>query len=89
MNPLLDFSGLPRFDAVQPEHVTPAIEALLTENRQLVAAMENDAGAPTWENFVRPMEDAGEKLSRAWGQVSHLNAVMNSAELREIGRAHV
>ena len=89
MNPLLDFSGLPRFDAVQPEHVTPAIEALLTENRQLVAAMENDTAAPTWENFVRPMDDAGEKLSRAWGQVSHLNAVMNSADLREAYNANL
>jgi oligopeptidase A len=83
MNPLLDFTGLPRFDAVRPEHVTPAIEALLAENRQIVAAMEKDTAAPTWDNFVRPMDDAGEKLSRAWGQVSHLNAVMNSPELRE------
>ena len=23
-NPLLDLSGLPRFDAITPEHVTPA-----------------------------------------------------------------
>jgi hypothetical protein len=36
MNPLLDFSGLPRFDAVQPEHVAPAIRQLLDENRALI-----------------------------------------------------
>ena len=89
MNPLLDFTGLPRFDAVRPEHVTPAIEALLTENRQIVAAMEKDAAAPSWDNFVRPMDDAGEKLSRGWGQVSHLNAVMNSPELREAYNANL
>jgi oligopeptidase A len=83
MNPLLDFSGLPRFDAVRPEHVTPAVDALLAENRQIVAEMEKDSIAPTWNNFVRPLEDAGERLSRSWGQVSHLNAVMNSPELRE------
>ena len=88
-NPLLDFSGLPRFDAVRSEYVTPAIEALLTENRQLVAAMETDTAEPTWDNFVRPMDDAGEKLSRAWGQVSHLNAVMNSPELREAYNANL
>jgi len=83
MNPLLDFSGLPRFDAIRPEHVTPAVDTLLAENRQVVAEMEKDTVAPTWDNFVRPLEDAGEKLSRAWGQVAHLNAVMNSPELRE------
>ena len=33
MNPLLDFSGLPRFDAFRPEHVTPAIDGLLATNR--------------------------------------------------------
>jgi Zn-dependent oligopeptidase len=34
MNPLLDFSGLPRFDAVTPEHVAPAIRELIDENRR-------------------------------------------------------
>ena len=83
MNPLLDFSGLPRFEAVRPEHVTPAIDTLLEENRRLVKAMEEDTAPPTWNNFVRPLDDGGERLSRTWGQVSHLNAVMNSPRLRE------
>ncbi|HEX6827870.1 MAG TPA: M3 family metallopeptidase [Burkholderiales bacterium] len=83
MNPLLDFSGLPRFAEVRPEHVTPAVEQLLADNRTLVARVEADAAAPTWEGFVQPLEDANERLARAWGQVSHLNAVMNSPELRE------
>src|SRR5882672_7937840 len=39
MNPLLDFSGLPRFDAIKAEHVTPAIDVLLEENRRVVEAM--------------------------------------------------
>ena len=28
MNPLLDFSGLPRFAQLKPEHVTPAVEVI-------------------------------------------------------------
>ncbi|MCL4470300.1 MAG: hypothetical protein M1547_04015, partial [Gammaproteobacteria bacterium] len=83
MNPLLDFSGLPRFSEIKPEHVTPAMDALLEENRALVDKLAADAAAPAWEAFVQPLEDANERLSRAWGQVSHLNAVMNSPELRE------
>lgn len=83
-NPLLDFSGLPRFDEINTAHVTPAIETLLTENRSTMDSIRNDPNAPTWQTFVQPMVDASERLSRAWGQVSHLNAVMNTPELREV-----
>ena len=84
MNPLLDFSGLPRFADIRPEHVTPAVDELLAACRSVVDLSMADTSAPTWENFVAPMEDANEKLSRAWGQVSHLHSVMDSPELREV-----
>ncbi|HEY8886959.1 MAG TPA: M3 family metallopeptidase, partial [Gallionella sp.] len=83
MNPLLDFTGLPRFAQIQPEHVAPAIEKLLGECRELIRYLLAEKKAPTWNNFVAPLEDAHERLSRAWGPVGHLNAVMNSPELRE------
>jgi oligopeptidase A len=89
MNPLLDFSGLPRFEAFKTEYVTPAIDELLAANRAAVEALAAPGTAPSWENFVAPLEDATEKLSRAWGQVSHLNAVMNSPELREVYNANL
>ncbi len=89
MNPLLDFSGLPRFSEIKPEHVTPAMDALLEENRALVDKLAADAAAPAWEAFVQPLEDANERLSRAWGQISHLNAVMNSPDLREAYNANL
>ncbi len=87
MNPLLDFSGLPRFAEIKPEHVAPAIEQLLAENRALIARLLGDSSPPTWQDFIVPMEDANERLSRAWGPVGHLNAVMNSPELREVYNA--
>ena len=83
MNPLLDFSGLPRFDAFKPDYVAPAVDQLLAENRALLARLAADPAAPTWENFAAPLADAHERLNRAWGQVGHLNAVVNSPELRE------
>ena len=89
MNPLLDFSGLPRFEAFKPEYVTPAIDELLAANRAVIAALVAGSVAPTWNNFVAPLEDATEKLNRAWGQVGHLNAVMNSPELREVYNANL
>lgn len=79
-NPLLDYSGPPRFDLVKPDHVAPAIDQLLAEARAAVAAAET---APaTWDDFLRPMDDATERLWRAWGVVGHLNAVVNTPELR-------
>ena len=83
MNPLLDFSGLPRFADFKSAHVAPAIDQLLAENRALIARLAADTATPDWNNFVGPLEDANERLHRAWGQVGHLNAVMNSPELRE------
>ncbi|RJG05382.1 M3 family peptidase [Noviherbaspirillum cavernae] len=82
LNPLLDFSDLPRFDAVKPEHVTPAIAELLDANRAVVAVLEKPMDEVTWNNFVEPLENSTEKLGRAWGIVGHLNAVVDTPELR-------
>ena len=81
MNPLLEFSGLPCFDRIKPEHVGPAIDELLAAARAAVAAATQ--APPTWEAFVAPLEDANERLGRAWGQVAHLHAVMDAPPLRE------
>ena len=82
MNPLLDFSGLPRFSELKPEHVAAAIDQLLAESRAVIASISSDKVPATWEAFVRPLEDSTERLSRAWGQVEHLHAVLDSPELR-------
>jgi len=80
-NPLLDFSGLPHFDAIRPEHIAPAIDQLLAEAEAAVKAAE--AVAPvTWDAFVVPLDDATERLARGWNQVTHLEAVVNTPALR-------
>lgn len=82
-NPLLDFSGLPRFGQVEVEHVIPAIEQLLDENRaKLKQLLENDSQTYNWENLLLPIEEMDDRLSRAWSPVSHLNSVKNSEALR-------
>jgi len=89
MNPLLDFSGLPRFDAFKPDYVTPAVDELLAAGRAVIERLVAADTAPAWENFVMPLYDTTEKLNRAWGQVGHMNAVMNSPELREVYNANL
>ncbi|WP_215778577.1 M3 family metallopeptidase [Paludibacterium sp. B53371] len=88
-NPLLDFTDLPRFGEIKPEHVTPAVEALLAEARETVARLTADAQSPTWENFVEPLDEVIERLSRCWGVVGHLNAVVNTPALREVYNANI
>ena len=81
-NPLLDFSGLPRFDQFKPEHVTPAIDELIAKASAVVASLEAPSGHVTWGNFVVPLEESTERLGRAWGIVNHLNNVADTPELR-------
>jgi oligopeptidase A len=89
MNPLLDFSGLPRFGEIEPAHVAPALDEILSDNRSLVEQLASSGATPTWGDFVAPIDDANERLSRAWGQVAHLNAVMNTPQLREAYNANL
>jgi oligopeptidase A len=82
-NPLLANSPLPMFSKIKPEHVVPAIDQLLAEARASVEQHLQATHHYTWENLVEPLEDADDKLSRAWSPVSHMNSVVNSDELRE------
>ncbi|WP_432240993.1 M3 family metallopeptidase [Herbaspirillum robiniae] len=81
-NPLLDFSGYAQFDAIKPEHVTPALDKLLADAGRLVTELEAPMAEVSWDNFVEPLESATEKLGRAWSVVGHLNSVMDTPELR-------
>jgi oligopeptidase A len=83
MNPLLDFSGLPRFKDFDAALVKPAVESLIADAERAVSAVAASNETPTWANVVTPIDDATEKLSRAWGVVGHLNAVVNSPALRD------
>ena len=83
LNPLLDFTGLPRFATIRPEHVRPAIKTLIAEAESTTSHIIAATANPTWQNFATPLDDIHERLSRAWGVVGHLNGVVNSPELRE------
>ncbi|MDL4861645.1 oligopeptidase A [Halomonas elongata] len=84
-NPLLDAHSLPPFAEIKPEHVVPAIETLLAENREAIEALvaRAEREAPTWDTLAAPLEALNDRLSRAWSPVSHLNGTMNNPALRE------
>jgi oligopeptidase A len=83
-NPLLaPVSDLVDYAAVKPGHIVPAIEELLGIARQAVDLAADPQLAPTWEAVVEPLDTASERLWRAWSVAGHLNAVVNTPELRE------
>ena len=85
-NSLLEKSDLPQFSKIKPEHIQPAIEQLIQECRKTTEQVLNQPNF-SWENFCQPLAEVNERLSRAWSPVSHLNAVKNSPELREVYQA--
>jgi oligopeptidase A len=82
-NPLLQPFDLPSYSAIRPEHVEPAVDAVLADNRAALAGLlERNAGTPTWDGLVLALDEMNARLGQAWSPVSHLNAVCNNAELR-------
>ncbi|HEV8690324.1 MAG TPA: M3 family metallopeptidase [Ideonella sp.] len=81
-NPLLQFAGPIPFDAIRPEHVTPAIDELLAGAN---AALERVVGPEVPAEFdamSAVLAVATERLARAWGAVGHLSHVADTPELR-------
>lgn len=82
-NPLLQAFDLPPYSAIRAEHVEPAVDSILADNRAAMARLlEQQSGTPSWDNLVLALDEMGARLGQAWGPVSHLNAVCNSPELR-------
>jgi len=81
-NPLLDFTGLPLFDQVQPQHVGPAVDTLLAKADKALDTVTQPDFPSRWQDIARVLETATEELGRAWGVVSHLNSVADTPELR-------
>jgi len=83
-NPLLaPVSDLVDYASVKPAHIVPAVEALLDIARQAVEQAASPELPATWEAVVEPLDTATERLWRAWSVAGHLNAVVNTPELRE------
>ena len=81
-NPLLDFSDTPLFDRILPEHVSPAVDELLQRAETALARVTAADFPAQWLAISAVLDVATEQLSRAWGAVSHLNSVADTAELR-------
>ena len=83
-NPLLaPVADLVDYAAVRPEHIAPAVDELLDLARKAVDHAADPGLPASWEAVVEPLDSASERLWRAWSVAGHLNAVVNTPELRE------
>src|ERR1700692_3107074 len=81
-NPLLQIDSLPDFGKIEAAHARPALEKVLSENRARLAELTVQSN-PTFASLVVPVEELSYRLSRVWSPIGHLNAVANSAAMRE------
>lgn len=83
-NPLLaPLDTLIDYAAIEPAHIEPAIDQLIAQTRTAVEHAADPTLPATWEAVIDPLDTTGEKLWRAWSVVGHLNAVVNTPELRQ------
>lgn len=79
---LMNLEGLPNFSKIKPDDIVPVIEQLIEENRQTLETYLDEDRKIDWKELIKLLENMENRLSRPWSQVSHLNSVMNTEELR-------
>ncbi|CAM3649823.1 oligopeptidase A [Rheinheimera salexigens] len=81
-NVLLYFTGLPPFSKISAEQIKPAVEHAIAQAK---AAVERAVATTevSWQSLVTQLDEESDRLGKLWSPVSHLNSVLNSAELRD------
>ena len=74
----------PPFSEIKLEHYEPAIDYAIELNRAEIDAIINNPEAPTFENTIVAMEQAGSLLGRVTGVFFVLNNCSTSPEMQQI-----
>ena len=83
MNPFCKVVDFPDFPAMTPAAAEKALPKLLSDAKAAVDKLEKTA-MPTWDGFVRPLDDATRTLWYAWGLVKHFLSVLNNDGWRKV-----
>ncbi|GAB2540643.1 M3 family metallopeptidase [Rhodanobacter koreensis] len=82
-NPLLADATLPAFSQIRPEHVEPAIDAILVDYRAGIDALVAPGAPRDFATVMLTQERLEQRLARAWAPVSHLHSVADGEALRK------
>ncbi|OOG49838.1 M3 family metallopeptidase [Rhodanobacter sp. C01] len=83
-NPLLADTALPAFSQIRPEHVEPAVDAILADYRAGIDALVAPGAPRDFVTVMLTQERLEQRLARAWAPVSHLHSVADSEALRKV-----
>lgn len=83
-NPLLADGALPAFSQIQPDQITPAIDALLADSREGIAVLTAPGAPRDFDSVMLPQERLDQRIAHAWSPVSHLHSVADSEALRKV-----
>jgi len=83
-NPLLADDTLPVFSQIRPEHVAPAVEAILADYRAGIDGLTAPGAAHDFASVMLTQERLEQRLARAWAPVSHLHSVADNEALRKV-----
>jgi peptidyl-dipeptidase Dcp len=91
VNPLLTkwsgpHGGLPPFAQVKVEHFKPAFDAAMELKRRELAAIANDPAAPTFENTIAAIDDAGRTFHDLETIYDIWSSTMNGPEFQAVER---
>lgn len=75
---------LPPFDKIKDEHIGPALDAGMAEQRKEIEAIANGPAPPTFENTITAMEKSGQLLTRANGVFGNLTASYTNPQLEKL-----
>lgn len=79
----IDTQNLPEFEQIQIDKIETCITQLIETAKETIQKTLEQKQF-TWQNLVSPIEEADDRLSRAFSPISHLNSVKNSPELRDV-----
>jgi len=83
LNPLLTVQVPVPFHQVRPEHILPAVDALLVTAQKTLEAIAAAPSPRTYASTLEALDLATNELDYAAGLASHLESVLGSPELRD------
>jgi peptidyl-dipeptidase Dcp len=78
--------NVPPFDKIKNEHFKPAILEGIQKHEEEINAIANASAAPTFENTILAMENAGELLSNVNTVFSNFNSANTNKEIQNIAK---
>lgn len=83
----MNTTTLPKFSHIDTQNYTTQLSQILDKHLQEIDSILANLTESSWETVMQPLDAMSDEVERIWAPFSHLHAVVNSAELREVYQA--